>query len=246
MTGEYPDSLHEALPDSSLATSLPVEELAGILLSLMAREDCSQVYEISALHNALKHPGYLEQSKWPLAKKAIAEAWWWLVSNGLLVPSPSQSSTFFEVTRLGQQVAETGSFADYRKAAILPKILLHESISDKVWPTFIRGDYDVAVFQAFKEVEVSVRAAGGYDAKSIGIALMREAFHKTDGKLTDLALPEGEREALGHLFAGAIGSYKNPQSHRTVEINDPIEAAQVLMLASHLLGIIDDRAKPKN
>ncbi|HET9598099.1 MAG TPA: TIGR02391 family protein, partial [Anaeromyxobacteraceae bacterium] len=59
---------------------------------------------------------------------------------------------------------------------------------------------------------VSVRKAAGLAATDIGTDLMRKAFNPKSGPLADQAQPEGEREALAHLFAGAIGSYKNPLS----------------------------------
>jgi uncharacterized protein (TIGR02391 family) len=91
--------------------------------------------------------------------------------------------------------------------------------AQKVVPLFRRGDYDVAVFQAFKEVEVAVRKAAnakkaGYPDSDVGTALMRKAFHPETGPLTDMAVVRAEREAVMHLFSGAIGHAKNPMSHR--------------------------------
>jgi Protein of unknown function (Hypoth_ymh) len=70
---------------------------------------------------------------------------------------------------------------------------------------------------------------------------MRMAFNPNDGPLTKQTDPKPEREALAHLFTGAIGSYKNPHSHRTVTISESGEAQEMVMLASHLLRIIDAR-----
>jgi hypothetical protein len=72
---------------------------------------------------------------------------------------------------------------------------------------------------------------------------MGKAFDKDTGPLTDKTQPEAERDALAHLFAGAIGSYKNPHSHGTVTISDSKEAQEMTMLASHLLRIVESRSK---
>jgi hypothetical protein len=64
------------------------------------------------------------------------------------------------------------------------------------------------------------------------------------GDPTKMSDPEPEREALAHLFAGAIGSHKNPHSHQTVKLSDPREAQEQVMLATYLLRIVDAR-RPK-
>ena len=70
---------------------------------------------------------------------------------------------------------------------------------------------------------------------------MRKAFGN-EGPLTDSEQPLPERQARAHLFAGAIGSYKNPGSHRNVDFTAE-EAAEVIIFASHLLRIVDSRPK---
>jgi uncharacterized protein (TIGR02391 family) len=107
---------------------------------------------------------------------------------------------------------------------------------------FLRGDYDTAVFQAFKEVEIAVRNAAKLGNDRLGCGLMHDAFSPKGGALYDSKGVAGEQQALKELFAGAIGYFKNPGSHREVELSS-IEAAEAIMLASHLLRIVDSRAQ---
>ena len=83
-----------------------------------------------------------------------------------------------------------------------------------------------------------VRQLSRLPADLVGIQLMRKAFDIDNGPLSDQQLPRAEREALSRLFAGAIGCYKNPHSHRDVEVNVN-EAFGMLLVASHLLQVLD-------
>ncbi|OII01403.1 TIGR02391 family protein [Curtobacterium sp. MCBA15_007] len=104
-------------------------------------------------------------------------------------------------------------------------------------PAFVRGDYETAAFAAMKAVEVRVRELSGLPDGLVGVKLMQEAFKET-GPLTDPDAEAGERVATMQLFAGAIGAFKNPASHRIVLFRDPLEAAEVVQLADLLLRML--------
>ena len=168
----------------------------------------------------------------------------WLEREGCVAPKPGVigANTVF-VTRRGKRLAESQDTSGYKRSQLLPKEFLHPVVVQNVWSAFIRGEYDTAVFQAFKQVEVGVRKAGAYENSDMGVKLMRTAFNPDSGPLSDQTAPCAERQALSDLFAGAIGSYKNPHSHRNVAVSDPEEAAEMIILASHLLKIVDCRCE---
>lgn len=244
--GSQKIKIYEIIPDTDVLIGLAPEELAYSLLQVATTNLQNGIVHrdmvISIEPAGGRDRPYSHQQE-PLVKMALIEALHWLEINALLLPAPGINGTngFKVIGRRGQELVDQDLFDAFQKAAAFPKTLLHPSIADRVWINLARGELADAVFYAFRTVEEAVRAAGGYADTDIGIDLMRKAFHPENGPLTDQAQPKAERDALAHLFSGAIGSYKNPHSHRTVTISDHTEAQEMVMLASHLLKIIDSR-----
>jgi uncharacterized protein (TIGR02391 family) len=242
------------VPNAADLLALEVEELAGVLLAHL------NGYE-GVAGNTVYQNGLLSQGnfvgtlqgkygqaseygdKQPEVNKALMEAWAWLESAGFLIRDPSQPAPWFFISRRGKRMVTAENFEAYRRVNLLPKNQLHPLIAAKVYPAFLRGEYDTAIFQAFCEIEVAVRQAGQFPHDLVGEKLMRPAFATANnnlpaGPLTDTQVPIAEQIAMGNMFAGAFGVYRNSTGHRHVP-TEPGEAAEVIMFASQLLRIID-------
>lgn len=237
-------SIKDIFPPPEEALKLEPEELAVFLLEYLcetekvSRDSLNRC--IFTVSNSLRE---YSETKYDEISKAMTEAWVWLEKEGMIAPRPGEQREWVFVTRRGLHLRSKADLTAYLKGSFLPEQSLDPVLARKVRPLFIRGDYETAVFQAFKEVEIRVRNNAGLPAGAIGIDLMRKAFRPENGALSDRERILAEREATANLFAGAIGLFKNPSSHRDVNFDDPRETAELILFANYLIRLADRHAK---
>lgn len=239
-------TLFQIFPNPEDLLSLPPEVLASILVENIPDHRRREGHFLLGdfTYGCLQQYGgqnaYPHKYDAPVTN-AIAEALNWLTAQGLIMPDPGQPSQWLMLTRRGQSLKTRADVEAFRKAHILPRELLNPVFSERVWPLFLQGDYDTAVFRAFQEIEVKVRETCHYSDKLLGVDLMRKAFHEETGPLRNRAAVTAERQAERDLFVGSIGHAKNPSSHRNID-HDPSAAAQLIVFASYLLDIVERRS----
>jgi uncharacterized protein (TIGR02391 family) len=167
----------------------------------------------------------------------VSDAVAWIQARGIVGPVAGGGS-WERLTTDGRKVAQDASALAFIAAQERLAGTLDRALEQKVRPLFSLGDYETACFAALKEVEIAVRAAAGLGHGVIGVNVMRQAFNPKGGALTDEDAEGGEQVAIMELFSGAIGAFKNPNSHRSVDYDDAVEAAEIVQLSDLLLRIL--------
>jgi uncharacterized protein (TIGR02391 family) len=177
---------------------------------------------------------------WTEVGPKVVAAWALLLRFDLLAIDEGEKNTFGKaaLTPRGIEAAKHDDDLSRVRAEIRIEMGLHPFL-EKVRDHFLRPDYEAAVLFAMRAVEIRVRELGQLDVDDVGTKLMRKAFDVGGGPLTDPAQAAAEQQATSDLFAGAMGMFKNPSSHRQVNFDDPSVAAEIILLADLLLRMLD-------
>ena len=245
-------SLLSFFPTIQDLTSVGAEDLGAVIIEIapsLLQNGMFNVHSLLSQVHRQTGPSYPSGTKGQTSL-ALAEALSWLTSQGLLVIDPEQpyGPSWYRLTRRAASLRKRADVEAYVKGRILPSHLVSDDLAARVLPLFRRGDYDIAVFQAFKEVEVATRKAAnakgaGYPDDCVGRDLMQKAFNAENGPLANSELTPGQRQAEMFLFSGAMGHARNPAGHTDFEVT-AVEAARLIIFASHLLSILLQRGRP--
>src|SRR5262249_41464810 len=206
-------TIYSIVPNPEELLKLDLEDVAAIILeSLNSIEHLQLNRNDFAMQRTVQEypPVYHER-----LLKALMIGWGYLEREGLIAEMPTKPGWYF-ITDKGKTIRSREDLNAYRAATTLPKYMLHPVIARKVETAFQNAEYDTAVFQALREVEVATRVACGFLPTDIGAALMRKAFDPKIGPLRDEAQTDLEKIAISEKFGGLIGAYKTPRPHRHI------------------------------
>jgi uncharacterized protein (TIGR02391 family) len=237
------DQILSRLPTAQPFLELTEGELELVLLDSIkdGTSSTERMFTCDGTLTGLYRPsgGYDMRSRADV-ERALRRAWRSL-EEAELIEEPDQTNGrngYRVVSTKGRGVTTKVDLEATKTRGWLSPELLHADLIGASLRAFRSGDYDLAIFEAFKTVENEVRKLGGYPETDYGVDLMKKAFDPAGGPLTDPSAPLNRQRARRDLYMGAMGSLRNPKAHGDPTITDPREAIEELMTASLLLRMI--------
>lgn len=153
-------------------------------------------------------------------------------------------SLFEKITRAAKNVGQP-LVLERRETHPFDERNIHPEIADVSLKLFDDGHYSQATFEAFKYLEICVKAVAGITDS--GHKLMMVAFAEAAPKikLTDLVTSSDIDEQIGFkfVFAGVMSAIRNPRGH-DITLDSIDRCLDYLSVASVLLRRIEERKDP--
>jgi hypothetical protein len=163
-------NLNSIIEDGSAVIAMNPEDLAlAVLRSLNASDENyarrGQRAPFSFTNYCNQQAALYASTPQDQCARAIGTAFQHLVNIGMLIPNPHGNPFgWFMLTDRAKAIKSTLDYEHYRHASRYPRGAIHPAIEQNTYSEFMKGDYDTAVFKAFKTVEdgpLTVTVRGG-------------------------------------------------------------------------------------
>lgn len=144
----------------------------------------------------------------------------------------------FFPTKVGFRFPEREFSRVVGKYALMPESYIHPALIERCFLLLGNEEYESAVLQAFKALEIFIRDKMDAPADCFGERLLKKAYNPDNGVLANYTLPRNERFAFLNYITGAFSFYRNPSSHRDIDL-DFFAAFKKIVVASDLLTEVE-------
>lgn len=128
------------------------------------------------------------------------------------------------------------------------QLVTDQQLRDTTRDLFMDGYYALAVEEAFKCVNNTVKARSGL-ASADGVSLMNQAFSANAPalRLNSLVSESERNQQVGYMqiFAGCMMGIRNPRAHEHRYLDEPHIALEMLTWANHLIRMVNKATKTR-
>lgn len=163
-------------------------------------------------------------------------------------PTPLTASRFFDlidaVVDLGEAYlpergGEVEEISPQRSRLELPVSVFDEEILERCAHHFEQENFEEAVQNALKTLEVKIRDEGDFPQTELGDNLATQAFHPEEGPLS-FGETEAERQGVMFLYRSAFKTFYNPSKHRFLDDLDKKQTYHILCFVNMLITLMEE------
>lgn len=121
----------------------------------------------------------------------------------------------------------------------LPTSVFDDELLERCAHHFEQENFETAIQNALKTLEVKIRREGGFSQDEYGDTLATEAFRPGQGSLS-FGETDAEQEGVMFLYRSAFKTFYNPTKHRFLDDLDKQQAYHVLCFVNMLITLLEE------